>query len=147
MTTLRDYQSQAVDAVRTKLYRENLRSVVLQSATGTGKTVIVAAIARAVQDRGKRVWFIVPRKELVEQSKAHFARWGISFGVIDAQHKESRAYKAHIISLQTLMRRLDRIKEWPDLVFFDECHLNYDAQKKIMNYIQKMEAEGKNVYQ
>jgi superfamily II DNA or RNA helicase len=68
---------------------------------------------------------------LVKQSKAHFVKWGISFGLIDAKNKESRAYKAHMSSRQTLMRRLDKIKEIPDVVFIDECHVNYDSQKKI----------------
>ena len=132
MTGLRDYQKEAVDAVRAKLYSEGKRSAVLQLATGSGKTVIVSAICKAVQENGKRAWFVVPRKELVQQSKGHFERWGIQFGLIDAAHRESRAYKAHIISLQTLMRRLDKIKEFPDIVFFDEAHLNYNAQKKII---------------
>ncbi|MDR2923469.1 MAG: DEAD/DEAH box helicase [Treponema sp.] len=131
MTALRDYQSATVADIRTILFTERKRSVVSQLPTGAGKTVIVSEIAKTVQDNGKRVWFIVPRKELVAQSKKHFGKRGISFGIIDASHKESRAYKAHIISLQTLMRRLGKIKEYPDIVFIDECHINYDAQKKI----------------
>ncbi|MDR0475091.1 MAG: DEAD/DEAH box helicase [Treponema sp.] len=131
MTTLRDYQSAPVDALCSKLFREQKRSVVLQIPTGGGKTVIASAIIKAIQDNKKRSWFIVPRKELVIQTKAHFEKWGISFGIIDASHKESRAYRAHIISLQTLIRRLDKIKEWPDICFIDEAHLNYDSQLKI----------------
>jgi DNA repair protein RadD len=137
MSNLRDYQLAAVDEIRTKLFTEHKRSVVSQLPTGAGKTVIVSNISKTVQDRGNRVWFIVPRKELVKQSKEHFTKCGISFGIIDASHKESRAYKAHIISLQTLMRRLDKIKEYPDLVFIDECHVNYDAQKKIFDVLPK----------
>jgi superfamily II DNA or RNA helicase len=133
---LRDYQSAAVADIRAKLFVERKRSVVSQLPTGAGKTVIVSAISKTLQDNKKRVWFIVPRRELVTQTKKHFEKWGISFGVIDASHKESRAYKAHIISLQTLIRRLDKIKEFPDVVFFDECHLNYDAQQKIMRYFE-----------
>ena len=141
MTALRDYQSIAIASVRTKLFAERKRAVVLQLPTGAGKTAIVSEISKTIQDNGKRVWFIVPRKELVTQSKAHFVKWGIKFGVIDAKNRESRAYKAHIISLQTLMRRLDKIKEFPDVVFFDECHLNYDAQQKIMRYFECAQCE------
>jgi len=136
MISLRDYQTATIAAVRKMLFVEKKRAVVLQLPTGGGKTAIVSEISRTIADKGRRVWFIVPRRELVAQSKAHFTKWGIKFGVIDAAHKESRAYKAHIISLQTLMRRLDKIKEFPDVVFFDECHLNYDAQRKIMRYFE-----------
>jgi superfamily II DNA or RNA helicase len=135
MTTLRDYQSAAVASARKMLFMEKKRAITLQLPTGAGKTAIVSEISKTIQDNNRRVWFIVPRKELVAQSKAHFTKWGIKFGVIDATHKESRAYKVHIISLQTLMRRLDKIKEFPDVVFIDECHINYDAQKKIFSIL------------
>jgi len=149
MTTLRDYQTQSVNAARDILYKQKKRSVVLQSPTGSGKTAIVSAIMKSVLDNNqgknkancKRVWFIVPRRELVKQTQAHFAKWGISFGIIDANHKESRAYNAQIVSLQTLMRRLEKIKEIPDLVFFDECYLNYDAQQRIMRYFECAQCE------
>ena len=135
MTALRDYQNTAIAGIRDKLYRDNLRSIILQLPTGAGKTAIVSEISKSITEKKRRVWFIVPRKELVAQSKASFQRWGISFGVIDAKNRESRAYKAHIISLQTLMRRLDKIKEFPDVCIFDEAHLNYDAQKRIFTIL------------
>ena len=131
MTTLRDYQTDAVDAVREKLFHEHKKSVLLQLATGGGKTAIVSDMVKAITSKKKRAWFIVPRKELVSQSKAHFIKWGISFGVIDAGSKESRAYSAHIISIQTLIRRLEKIKEMPDVCIVDEAHVNYDSQKRI----------------
>jgi len=126
---VRDYQADAIAAARESL--RDKRSVLIQMPTGAGKTVIVSEITRAAQDKGKRAWFVVPRRELVSQSKAHFARRGIRFAVIDAANKESRAYKAHVVSLQTLVRRLDKIKIFPDLVFIDEAHINYDSQKRI----------------
>ena len=122
--------------------KEENKLFLLGDFTVVHNTAIVSAISKSVLDNKKRVWFIVPRKELVVQSKAHFIKWGIRFGVIDADHEESRAYKAHIISLQTLMRRLDKIKEFPDICFFDECHLNYDAQEKIMRYFQCVQCES-----
>jgi len=136
MTTLRDYQVQSINAVRDILYRQGKRSVVLQSPTGSGKTEIVSEIISSVSEKKKRVWFVVPRKELVKQSSESLARRGVPHGKIDAASKESRAYTVHVISLQTLMRRLDRIKEIPDLIFIDECHLNYDAQQRIMRYFE-----------
>jgi superfamily II DNA or RNA helicase len=138
MSGLRDYQQNAVDDIRRLLYEEGKRSVVSQLPTGAGKTVIVSAIVKAISRNGKktRTWFVVPRKELVAQTKKHYAERGINFGVIDAEHKESRAYDNHIVSLQTLVRRLEKIKEFPDICFFDECHINYDAQLKIMRYFE-----------
>jgi len=131
MNSLRDYQIQYINNAREILYKQNKRSVVLQSPTGSGKTAVVSEIISRICQNKKGAWFIVPRKELVKQSSESLAKWQVPHGKIDASNKESRAYKVHIVSLQTLMRRLDKIKELPSMIFIDECHINYDAQKKI----------------
>ncbi|MDR2516673.1 MAG: DEAD/DEAH box helicase [Spirochaetaceae bacterium] len=129
---LRDYQNQCVAGARDILYGRGKKSALLQLPTGAGKTAIVSEITKSIADKKKKVWFVVPRNELLKQSAGHFAKWKIPHSVIDAKHKESRAYNAHIISLQTLIRRLGKIKNWPDFCFFDEAHVNYAAQKKII---------------
>jgi superfamily II DNA or RNA helicase len=123
-TTLRDYQVQCVDKTRVLLFRQGKRSVVLQSPTGSGKTCIVSKIISLIFQNKKRAWFVVPRKELVKQSSESLTKWHVPHGKIDASSKESRAYKVHVVSLQTLMRRLEKIKEFPSVIFIDECHLN-----------------------
>jgi len=133
VTVLRDYQIDVINNSREKI--RHVRSVVLQLPTGAGKTAVVSEITSRIFNNKKRAWFIVPRKELVKQSSDSFTRWKIPHGKIDASHKESRAYNVHIISLQTLIRRLGKIKMFPDMVFIDECHINYDAQKKIFELL------------
>jgi len=132
---LRDYQTQVVNSVRSVL--RDKRSVVIQMPTGSGKTAVVSDITKRVFQNNKRAWFIVPRRELVKQSSKSFKKWDIPHGIIDASHSESRAYKVHVISLQTLMRRLGKIKEYPDIVFIDECHLFYDTQVRIFAALSK----------
>jgi len=118
-----------------ELAEEN-KLFLLGDFTVAHNTEIVSEIISSVSEKKKRAWFVVPRKELVKQSSESLARRGVPHGKIDAASKESRAYTVHVISLQTLMRRLDRIKEFPDVVFFDEAHLNYDAQRRIMRYFE-----------
>jgi len=48
---------------------------------------------------------------------------------------ESRAFKIHIVSKDTLIRRYDKIKNWPDLLIFDECHLYLDRQIEIVSHL------------
>lgn len=129
---LRDYQQTLVDASRDTLYREGCRSVILQLPTGGGKTAILSEIFAAVYQNRRRGWFIVPRNELVRQASAHLAKWQVPHGIIDAAHQESRAYYIHIVSKDTILRRLDKIKNLPDLVVFDEAHIALDGQAKIM---------------
>jgi len=141
---LRDYQLEQVNGARDFLssmvpitdapgvLTRPARSVCLQAPTGSGKTPIVAEITHTAWSRNYRVWFVVPRNELLDQARAHFAKWKIVHGLISAGMEESRAYRVHIVSKDTLLRRLDRIKNWPDLLIFDECHLYYYAQLLII---------------
>jgi superfamily II DNA or RNA helicase len=129
---LRDYQLRCVDGVRSILYGEKKRSSLLQLYMGGGKTAIVSEIIKTATGRGFRSWFVVPRNTLLSQSSEHLAKWHVPHGRIAAGEKESRAYNVHVVSLQTLHRRLDKIKNWPHIIFFDEAHTNYDGQKKII---------------
>ena len=130
---LRPYQKEAVNDLRQEFKTHN--RVFLQLPTGGGKTVIISQIAKNAFDRDFRVWFIVPRNELLEQASEHFFKWKIPHGIIKAGMQESRAYKIHIVSKDTLMRRIksDKIKNFPDMCIFDEGHVAIDQQIKIIS--------------
>ena len=129
---LRDYQVQSIEALRQKLYGENRRSVLLQLPTGSGKTVILSEIFSALYKNGKHGWFVVPRNELVRQASKHLAKWHVPHGIIDASHNESWVFNIHVVSKDTIIRRIDNIKTIPDLIVFDEAHIAIDGQMKIM---------------
>jgi superfamily II DNA or RNA helicase len=129
---LRDYQQDLVNESREVLYTEGLRSLVMQLPTGGGKTAILSGIFAAVYGNKKRGWFVVPRNELVRQASAHLKKWGVPHGIIDASHKESRACYIHVVSKDTILRRLGKIKNLPDMIVFDEAHVALDGQRKIM---------------
>ena len=71
MFQLRDYQQESVDAVYNSTIHGH-RSIVVQSPPRTGKTVIMADIARRATAKGNRVLFIVHRREILEQAEAMF---------------------------------------------------------------------------
>lgn len=74
LLTLRPHQSRALDALREKL-RAGSRAPLLVSPTGSGKSVIAAAIASLHLSKPSRsVVAIVPRLQLVEQLSADLAR-------------------------------------------------------------------------
>ena len=128
---LRDYQNHLIDELRESLRIH--RAVFLQLPTGGGKTAIISELTHTAHGRGYRVWFVVPRNELLIQASEHFRKWNIPHGLISANSQESRAYSVHIVSKDTLLRRLGRIKNWPDLLIFDEGHIALDAQIKIVS--------------
>jgi superfamily II DNA or RNA helicase len=63
------------------LLRESLRSghrrPIIQSPTGSGKTVLAAAIVEKALAKGKRVIFTVPKLSLIDQTVERFNEEGI----------------------------------------------------------------------
>lgn len=122
---LREYQKKALEQTRAA-FTNGAKSVCVQAPTGSGKTVLFSAIVRMASQKANRVWVIVPRNELLEQASSTLSKFKIPHGRIAAGSAESRAFNVHIVSKDTLIRRLDRIKNWPDLVIVDEAHLALD---------------------
>ncbi|KPK92390.1 hypothetical protein AMJ80_06615, partial [bacterium SM23_31] len=112
--------------------------------TGGGKTAIVSEMVSRATDRGFTSWFIVPRNNLLDQASEHYSRWKTPHSIIGYGRKESRAFKAHVVSSDTLIRRYDKIKVWPDLLIFDEAHVAVKRQVEIIRICnQEREKIGK----
>jgi superfamily II DNA or RNA helicase len=126
---LRPYQTDAITQTRESL--KTNRAVVIQMPTGAGKTAVVSEICSLIQKNKKRAWFMVPRTELLQQGSSHLSAWKVPHGIIAPNKNESRAYSVHVVSKDTLIRRYDKIKNHPDVIFIDECHIALDRQKEI----------------
>ena len=65
---LHDYQIQAVDAILESLRQSNHR-VLLQLATGTGKTAILAQLVESIQEnyRNAKILILTSRTEIKDQ--------------------------------------------------------------------------------
>lgn len=118
---LRGYQQRAIDALRAKI-ASGIRRLCLVSPTGSGKTVVFSAIAESAAARGKRVVCIAHRKELIDQTHAKLAAFGVAAGVVMADDPRFDDYlPVQVCSIQTLARRLDRLPP-ADVLIYDECH-------------------------
>lgn len=114
----RPYQMTIIDETREALRRS--QAVMINLATGGGKTVIAGYIAGGVASRGKRIWFAAHRDELLSQTSKTFARADIPHGFIAAGYRPQPYEPVQICSIQTLVRRLDRYPA-PDILFVDEA--------------------------
>ena len=126
--TLRTYQDELITDVRAALAK--FQSIMVQLPTGGGKTRIFAEMVRLAKEKSNSSWIMVPRNELLRQASGQLSSMKISHGMISAKHKESRAYSVHVISKDTILRRIKagKIKNWPKIIFIDECHLSLDQQ-------------------
>lgn len=129
---IREYQQAAVDDLRRALAAGNKR-VLLQLATGSGKTRIAAEIIRLASDKGKTVLFLAPRRELIYQAAEAFKRQDIHPGIIMAGEMPHKA-DVQIASFDTLHARAIRSNRilLPDanLVIVDEAHLSIAQSRK-----------------
>ncbi|WP_282803965.1 DEAD/DEAH box helicase [Secundilactobacillus kimchicus] len=108
MFQLRDYQLEQYQQIVNSMKRGH-HSIMVQSPPRTGKTVLMAEIARKTTANGGRVMFIVHRKEIVEQVIQTFEAQSVDMSL------------AKIGMVQTFARHLDELSE-PAVLFIDEAH-------------------------
>lgn len=108
MFKLRDYQAETIDNINAELRNGN-KNIIVQQPPRTGKTVIMAELARRTTEKGGRVLFIVHRVEIVEQVKATFKAQGVNMNL------------CHVGMVQTITRRLDKLHK-PMVILVDEAH-------------------------
>ena len=106
MHGLRPYQEQAIKDIRDTV-RGGVKRLIVQAATGAGKTKIAASIINMAREKRNCVAFVVPAVSLVEQTMQVFYKEGIrDVGIIQANHPmENWAAPVQICSIQTLRRR------------------------------------------
>lgn len=143
MIQLRPYQKAVVRDISAH-YQAGLQGVLLQLATGGGKTRTAAYIVEKYASTGRQVLWLVHREELLMQSALVFAEQGVPHTLICSTSSE-RAIKAQefrehgrswvqpgamviVASIQTIVRRLD-VLPWlqPSQIVADECHLSLAA--------------------
>jgi superfamily II DNA or RNA helicase len=116
---LRPYQSDIIERTRDALRR--VRSVLIHSPTGSGKTALAAFMLGSARQRGRRSWFIAHRDFLLEQTAATFDKVGIPYSFVAAGRWHDPSELVQICSIGTLQRRLGRLA-LPDVIVWDECH-------------------------
>jgi superfamily II DNA or RNA helicase len=105
---LRGYQQELITKIRQSLASGHHR-IIVQSPPRTGKTVVMAEIAKRATDRGNAVCFIIHRKEVLDQAKATFQSQGVDPDLLEAG------------MVQSLTRRIDQIYP-PEVILIDEAH-------------------------
>jgi superfamily II DNA or RNA helicase/transposase len=113
---LRPYQQRWLERVHAATGR-----VLVVGPTGSGKTVVAAALMRDAVAEGKRVLFVAHRRELVEQCALRLNEADVkSVGVIMAGHEPQPEAMVQVASVQTYTRR--PCDEQFGAVFIDEAH-------------------------
>jgi superfamily II DNA or RNA helicase len=117
---LRYYQNEMVGSIFEKL--ETIKSVLCQSATGSGKTVIMCDFIKKWIEKNpdNKILVSVHREELVQQTSDTLARFGILNEIITAKSKPDFTQSVFVGMTQTIWSRKYKINI--DLMVVDEAH-------------------------
>lgn len=133
---LRPYQSTLVAGIRSA-YAHGYRAPLVCLSTGGGKTTIFAYVTHSAAAKGRCVYLLAHRAELVKQIAMTLARFGCPHRIVApgpivrqcqvAQFKAlGRSFvgsgRVYVCSAQTLVKRLDQMPDKPDVIVIDEAH-------------------------
>lgn len=120
--TLRPYQTAAIASAQVQLAQ--FRSTLVVAATGTGKTVTFAELARMEKSRGGKTLILVHRDELIRQALRKLEAVGLHADVEKGSQRANTLAKVVVASVQTLKGK--RLARWArahfTLIIVDEAH-------------------------
>jgi superfamily II DNA or RNA helicase len=131
MPDLRAYQLDVVDRAAARV-RAGVRHLIIQGATGSGKTHVSSEITRRAVDRGKKVLFLAHRRRLIRQKSERLDQFRVPHGIIMNGVSGYSGAPVQVASKDTLLSRSVR-NQWvtpppADLVIIDEAHLSLSEQ-------------------
>lgn len=147
MINLRPYQQAAKDAVLSE-WQDGHRRTLLVLPTGTGKTIVFAAVIADQVAAGARVLVLAHRDELLEQAADKLYK---STGLLCAAEKAENTclgswYRVVVGSVQTLQRpqRLEQFApDYFDAIVIDEAHHGLaDSYQRVLEHFPEARVLG-----
>lgn len=117
--TPRPYQQGAIDAA-VAFFNGNKKSHSIEILpTGSGKSVVIANIAKALE--GRTIVF-QPSKEILEQNHAKFTSYGYRASIYSASAGQKRIDKVTFATIGSVAKKHHLFREFRNIII-DECHL------------------------
>lgn len=148
MITFFPDQQKMFDELRQSMQRN--KSVLLQSATGSGKTVIGSQMVINVIAKQRKASFFVPRRDLLDQTSNTFNKYNCHHSYIAAGRDYNPFGSIYVGMIDTAARRL---KKWADsgkqsgcplpnvdVAVFDETHFGEGALDSVIRHYQAIGA-------
>jgi len=122
---LRQYQKDTLNNI-IRSQRKGNKNILLQAATGSGKTVMASAFVNHSIKENQNVLFLAHRRELITQCSNKLTDEGVRHGIIMAGERSEFWHNTQVASIDTLRSRsiTNKKEALPkaDLVIIDEAH-------------------------
>lgn len=111
-------QQDIIGEIRTAFTQ--FKNVLMVSPTGSGKTVMFSYLAQSIARRGRSVYILVHREELVEQVSKALTEFGVDHGFV-ASGRDGFWKPVMVCSVFTLVNRKENYPI-PAMLILDEAH-------------------------
>ena len=146
-SSLRPYQQRAVEAITQEWESGNRRTLCVM-ATGLGKTVTFAALAKQEAKAGRRVLILAHRGELLDQAADKIKRFtGLSCAYEKAEQSSIHAWQFVTVGSVQSLQQTKRLEQFPpdhwDTIIVDEAHhVLSDGYQKVLNHFDQAKVLG-----
>jgi len=125
-------QSELLESVKASMRRGH-KAVLMQAATGSGKTIVSASMIAGTRNKGTHCMMLVPRREILAQTALTLQKYDMPFSYVAAGYPYNPHSKTYIGLVGTLVRRLDTAPKL-DVLIVDECHFGAGELDKIIKH-------------
>jgi superfamily II DNA or RNA helicase len=143
---LRPYQRDLIRDAREALRTlpDGQKRVILQAATGAGKTAIACEIVRLSAELARHVLYTVPRLEILGQTSRKLTENGLQHYLLRAGSSANVGFSRTVLAMShTFDRRLAGWGSWqPDLIVIDEAHANVEQAARLTKRWPKAQILG-----
>ena len=101
---LRQYQKDTLNNI-IRSQRKGNKNILLQAATGSGKTVMASAFVNHSIKKNQKVLFLAHRRELITQCSNKLTDEGVRHGIIMAGERSEFWHNTQVASIDTLRSR------------------------------------------
>lgn len=132
---LRPYQQEASDAAVRFFLSKDKRNGLIVAPTGSGKSLLVADIARQLDGN---VIVLQPSKEILEQNFAKLKSYGVEdCSIYSASLNEKKISRITFATIGSVMNHLDLFDQFAALII-DECHGVNAVEGMYKKFIEKV---------
>ena len=127
---LRDYQQETVDLILNNIDK-GIKMQLINSPTGSGKTVIASEVVKQLVEQGRRIFFVVANEPLIMQTYNKFIGIGLFPSIIKAGFERyyNEFAKVQIVMIQSYSARLEKLPDLnPDIIIIDEVDFGFNGQ-------------------